>query len=917
MSCCSSATGSCRSVCSKVSLVSLAANPEARENATRIFSKFCTPDSVDFWSCVNSTLEAVERNENWSGRGCCSSARSPGCRSGCATSASRLELKRWCRWSDEPEFDECLERRERADECCSSVANSTCRSMCAELFLRKPARQSALKAYGSKGCFHQVPRCLKNTAENRPGEDPKLYTHCCEQAPSPSCMETCRRALHTVSSIHDILDSLEESCGPVVAHSSFWSCFMKTSPASKTQQHRLPLNAAKLACCSRAQRRSCLNLCTRAFHSDWSAWQLLESNCLASGLENELRRCIEDADDACEMGCSGLSFCSKFNDRPTTLFRSCSATADESAKWEADHWARGGIIRGLDVPVRAAPNCPVETLHAAACLLQLRPCEARVHETRLCREDCLELLTSCVDWPAVKGHNAATLCAKLSPLKPDAPCVSLRPYLEDPREQNELPLGIEEDINMPCRNNPCPPNHICAVQPEERRRYKCIPGCPLGDMSKQLIPVGSWAQIAHHDHHGCYRMCQCSTNGKLERCRELSCPPHSTCMVHSSFVAHRSSFYLECNQCRCFEGEITCSRKSCSEPRLPSLPCDCPDHYVPVCARQGVTYASACLAKCAGLLPGEVEYNSCSSRDPCASRPCSSHERCVKRPRICLSPMHKPCDQFECVPLKCDHRDEPRGGTMCDTDNRQHPSLCSLVRSGSALAYRGPCLRGCSLRGPVCGINGETYPNECAAWSERSLVDYSGPCVAVGLVTDLHPKARCGPAVSCPPLARPGCLGATPPGACCPVCAGAARIFFSKKQLDRIYYGLQDETDKRVVTLEGMLEALARQLQVVECALRGLLSPEGDLFVLNQPISRRPSDLQLAACVAEMEKLVARIAERSPALVTEVPLGSLTRAEIAHSRVASSSASLTTSGTVFLLPMCALLVLLKFGSGQR
>lgn len=151
--------------------------------------------------------------------------------------------------------------------------------------------------------------------------------------------------------------------------------------------------------------------------------------------------------------------------------------ADDSAKWEADHWVRGGLINGLDVPVKPSPECPLNTLKAAACLLQLRPCESKVHETRLCREDCMELVTSCVDWSAVKNHhNAATLCAKLSPPKPDMPCVSLKPFLEDPRDQNEAPLGIEEDINMPCRNNPCPSNQICVIHPEERRTYKCLPG---------------------------------------------------------------------------------------------------------------------------------------------------------------------------------------------------------------------------------------------------------------------------------------------------------------------------------------------------------------------------------------------------------------------------------------------------------
>ena len=119
-------------------------------------------------------------------------------------------------------------------------------------------------------------------------------------------------------SIHDILDALERSCGPVLPHSPLWGCFLSSAPA---KPQRLPLSAGKLGCCARATRRACRNLCWRAFQTDWAAWQQLEASCLSGGAESELRRCLDDAEDACEMGCSGLSFCSRFNDRPTTLFR--------------------------------------------------------------------------------------------------------------------------------------------------------------------------------------------------------------------------------------------------------------------------------------------------------------------------------------------------------------------------------------------------------------------------------------------------------------------------------------------------------------------------------------------------------------------------------------------------------------------
>ncbi|KAG5305855.1 RECK protein, partial [Pseudoatta argentina] len=899
MSCCLLAAGSCRNVCSKISLVVLGAEIEARENATQRLLEFCSIELLDFWSCVNATLNELKRNEDWTGRRCCRLAQNPTCRTTCALSGSTNDLNESCRPSDEPEFFFCLEKREEAERCCSNVSNDTCRAICKDIFY-KPSKQSNLKLYSSKGCFHQIPKCLKSIAEVKHAEDPKQHLHCCDEATTAACLDTCRSILHTATTDQEIMDALAEKCSPVLPQSPMWSCLLKSGSTKPT---RLPLNAGKLTCCTKATKPFCQNLCWRAFQADWeTAWVQLDAQCLSSNSEGELRRCLEDADDSCEIGCSGLSYCARFNDRPTTLFRTCTTAADEAAKWEADHWSRGSIIRGLGVPVRVAASCPAETLRAAACLLQLRPCETRMHETRLCREDCLELMASCVDWSSVTGsHTAATLCAKLSPGRPDDPCVSLGPFLDN-SQNDEAVIHPDEDITTPCKRNPCPQGQLCMVQPNGAKIYRCVPACSLGEMSKQLVPVGSWIQIPRFDQQGCLKICQCTTRG-LEKCRTLNCFNFKSCWVHDRFIQHKSHFYLDCNSCYCFEGEFTCSKRSCGELRMLSLPCDCPAHYVPVCGRLGFTFASACLAKCAGLSTTEVEFGSCSSRHPCVHNPCDSSERCVRRPRVCLTALHKPCRQYECVPIDCNPRDES-SGPVCDQENRQYPSVCAMIRAGTTLGYRGPCLKGCSLRDWVCGINGETYANECAAWADKVVIDYEGPCVAVGLIGD-ETKPRCGDAVQCPPLKEPYCVGVTPPGACCPVCGGAARLFYSKKQVDRIYYMMDEETDKDSVTLEALLVALGRQLQVAQCALRGMMTPDRDIFIVVQPITKKPSMLQLRACVTETEKLVTRISERSPLIVAEVPLGSLNRAEIAHSYISSAiniRAWLTTIAvTIFLL----------------
>lgn len=100
---------------------------------------------------------------------------------------------------------------------------------------------------------------------------------------------------------------------------------------------------------------------------------------------------------------------------------------------------------------------------------------------------------------------------------------------------------------------------------------------------------------------------------------------------------------------------------------------------------------------------------------------------------------------------------------------------------------------------------------------------------------------------------------------------------------------MNDETDKDSVTLEALLTALGRQIQVAQCAVRGMMTPDRDIFIVVQPITKKPSTLQLRACVTETEKLVTRISERSPTIAAEVPLGSLTRAELAHGYISSAT----------------------------
>jgi reversion-inducing cysteine-rich kazal motif protein len=60
--------------------------------------------------------------------------------------------------------------------------------------------------------------------------------------------------------------------------------------------------------------------------------------------------------EPCELGCSGLSFCSNFNFRPTEMFRRCDAEADQMAMKTMQIWSQGAIslplILPYDIPVK-------------------------------------------------------------------------------------------------------------------------------------------------------------------------------------------------------------------------------------------------------------------------------------------------------------------------------------------------------------------------------------------------------------------------------------------------------------------------------------------------------------------------------------------------------------------------------------
>lgn len=167
-------------------------------------------------------------------------------------------------------------------------------------------------------------------------------------------------------------------------------------------------------------------------------------------------------------------------------------------------------------------------------------------------------------------------------------------------------------------------------------------------------------------------------------------------------------------------------------------------------------------------------------------------------------------------------------------------------------------------------------------------MDYEGPCIAVGLISDTK-NQQCS-FVKCRPLPDPDCLGITPPGACCPVCSGAMRLLYSKKQIDRALYALS-EKDTYPLTLKAVLHALDRQVHVAQCSLRGYLTIEDDIFVLIETTEIYPSELQLEACLRETEKIASLVNRQSPRVVSELSLSSLTAATVVHTQYNKASST--------------------------
>ena len=99
--------------------------------------------------------------------------------------------------------------------------------------------------------------------------------------------------------------------------------------------------------------------------------------------------------------------------------------------------------------------------------------------------------------------------------------------------------------------------------------------------------------------------------------------------------------------------------------------------------------------------------------------------------------------------------------------------------------------------------------------------------------------------IQCPPLPGPAtCRPITPPGACCPVCAGEIRLLYSVTLARSLASAPTPSLPP--ISLHNITAAFRRHISVQQCDVFAYLSIEDDLVVLVMPTTpKTPTPLQV------------------------------------------------------------------------
>lgn len=167
------------------------------------------------------------------------------------------------------------------------------------------------------------------------------------------------------------------------------------------------------------------------------------------------------------------------------------------------------------------------------------------------------------------------------------------------------------------------------------------------------------------------------------------------------------------------------------------------------------------------------------------------------------------------------------------------------------------------------------------------MVDYYGNCKAVGLIDS---ETNCMN-VKCPKSLPENCLGIIPTGACCPICGGALKIVYSRKQIDRGIYALNN-THHELLTLKSLLRSLQRLIKVSSCFLSGFLTFETDIMIIIYPINKNPSIIEIDVCRQEAMKITNLIITKSHHFSSNLGLSSFISASYVKATISMASISM-------------------------
>jgi len=626
-SCCAAATTEqCQLRCQQTDLQSPGFNQ-------RVLALNCSTSMKTFWTCVNATVLGTQQSltEVQGGglgvRQCCHLSPVHRCRTACLTANQSGDLVKKCRKSDNIQFFHCVSTVHEGDECCSISSDPACRKACLAVYSATATSVSGagsnrtLRKAVSSACS-RTPRlfsCAKKLLKVDRMDNKTNTLECCNKGEAFQCRKACKEALRANRSSNEVFDVLVEHCGVVnLTDSPLWQCFLRNSPTGRNASAervsndvkqrslgdsrvapsapRISFDAAKLSCCDRGSQQ-CHQLCRKAYTEDYSQEYDELERCVQHPAESTMASCLHDVEEPCQPGCSNLSFCSSFNNRPLELFRSCSPQADVTAQKVFQEWVLMSrvLLPGWNVKMWGPATCLTRYWKALSCILQLRPCKRNMLQTTICHKDCLKLLKTCMT--QANDTLAAQLCNRITPRSFNDECISLDDYLSRPQQ---VPTAV---VVAPCRFNRCKSGNVCIVDHHAPDAYSCLPGCRFGDMSKMMGFAKTWVQFPTSSlacpYNSCNEVCYCNANGELQQCHTPAFQPFESCWVSDHEIDHGTRLQMECNHCICHYGELICTKYHCgmSTGIGSGATWSCPLQPLPVCSSTGKRYLNTCFSQ--------------------------------------------------------------------------------------------------------------------------------------------------------------------------------------------------------------------------------------------------------------------------------------------------------------------------------